>query len=83
VKAAMAAKGAGEQAGIRIVRGITSGQSGTVVIGLTIKHQPEPHDAEIQKEGLRIFVEEALVEALGRRTLDVRIAREGPELVFH
>jgi hypothetical protein len=34
------------------------------------------------RKGSRIFVEEALVEPLDGRTLDVRDANEGLELVF-
>ena len=43
---------------------------------------PLRNDAELEQSGLRIFVEDALVEPLDGRTLDVREGDGGPELIF-
>jgi Fe-S cluster assembly iron-binding protein IscA len=53
-----------------------------VAVGFAISEDPNPDDEEIEQEGLRIFVEDALIEPLDGRILDVREASEGPELVF-
>ena len=53
-----------------------------VDVGFAINEDPNPDDAEFKQEGLRIFVEDVLIEPLGGRVLDVREAREGPELGF-
>src|SRR5579875_1565435 len=81
LKAAKAARGAAD-AGIRIQRGVDPNQSGMLTIGITISEFPEPRDEEMELEGLRIYVEDALVAPLDGRTLDVRNADEGPELIF-
>ena len=81
LKAAKAARGAAD-AGIRIQRGVDPNQSGMLTIGITISEFPEPRDEEMEVEGLRIYVEDALVAPLDGRTLDVRNADEGPELIF-
>jgi Fe-S cluster assembly iron-binding protein IscA len=51
-------------------------------IGLQISDEPRPGDDELEQEGLRIFVEDALIDPLDGRTLDVRDSEEGPEFVF-
>jgi Fe-S cluster assembly iron-binding protein IscA len=85
LKAAKAANGAADDAGIRIRRGPMpedeADQSG-IAVGLAISDRPAPTDEEFEQEGLRIFVEDTLVEPLDGRTLDVRDANEGPELVW-
>jgi iron-sulfur cluster assembly protein len=81
LKAAKAAEGAADDAGIRILRGVMPNESG-IAVGLAISDDPDPDDEEFEQEGLRIFVEDALVEPLDGRTLDVREADEGPEFVF-
>jgi Fe-S cluster assembly iron-binding protein IscA len=53
-----------------------------IAVGFTISDDPDPDDEEFEQEGLRIFVEDALVEPLDQCTLDAREADEGPELVF-
>jgi Fe-S cluster assembly iron-binding protein IscA len=84
LKAAKAAEGATGGAGIRLRRGAIANDSGNVTVGFTISDEPDPDDEEFEQEGLRIFVEEALVEPLDGRTLDVRDANEdeGLKLVF-
>jgi Fe-S cluster assembly iron-binding protein IscA len=82
LKTAKAAQGAKEDAGIRFRVGQASNQPGAVTVGVTISNSPSPGDKEFEQQGLRIFVEDALVEPLNGRTLDVREADEGPELVF-
>ncbi len=82
LKAAKAANGAPEQAGIRIRRGSKSDDPEALAIGVTISDELGPGDQEFEQEGLRIFVEDALVEPLDGLTLDIREASEGPELIF-
>jgi Fe-S cluster assembly iron-binding protein IscA len=82
LKAAKAAQGATEDAGIRILKGTLPGEPGTLAVGFKITDDPRPDDEEFEQQGLRIFVEDALVEPLDGRTLDVRDANEGPELVW-
>ena len=82
LKVAKAANGAPEQAGIRIRRGSKAEDPGALAIGVTISDEPGPGDEEFEQEGLRIFVEDALVEPLDGLTLDIREAGEGQELVF-
>jgi Fe-S cluster assembly iron-binding protein IscA len=43
---------------------------------------PDPADEEFEQEGLRIFVEDTLVEPLDGLTLDARIDDKGTEFVF-
>jgi Fe-S cluster assembly iron-binding protein IscA len=81
LKAEIAAKGAADDAGIRILRGVMPNESG-IAVAFAISDDPDPDDEEFEQEGLRIFVEDALVEPLDGRTLDVREADEGPEFVF-
>ena len=81
LKAAKAAEGAANNAGIRIRRGVMPNETG-ITVGIAISNDPDPHDEEFEQEGLRIFVEEALIKPLDGRTLDVRDAEEGPELVW-
>lgn len=77
------AEGGLPTAGIRIRRG-DSGRSENeaLAIAFTISNEPEPNDEEFEQNGLRIFVEDALVEPLDGRTLDVGDGGDGPELVF-
>jgi iron-sulfur cluster assembly protein len=82
LKAAKAAENAPDYAGIRIRRWVVSNGNGGVAVGFAISEDPSPDDEEFEQEGLRIFVEDALIEPLDGRILDVREASEGPELVF-
>jgi Fe-S cluster assembly iron-binding protein IscA len=82
LKAAKAAEGATRGAGIRLRRGAIPDDSGDVAVGLAICDEPDPNDEEFEQEGLRIFLEEDLVEPLEGRTLDVIDANEGLKLVF-
>jgi Fe-S cluster assembly iron-binding protein IscA len=81
LKAAKTVEGAAEDAGIRILRGVAANES-KISIGIAISDEPDPDDEEFEQDGLRIFVEDVLVEPLDGRTLDVREAAEGTELVF-
>jgi len=81
LKAAKAAEGAANDAGIRIGRGVTANES-KISVGFAISDEPDPDDEELELEGLRIFVEDVLVEPLDGRTLDVRDANDGLQLVF-
>ena len=82
LKAAKVGGQAPDHAGIRIRRGAASSEPGRVAVGFTISEEPDPNDEEFEQEGLRIFVEDALIEPLEGRTLDVRDTSEGPELIF-
>ena len=84
LKAAKAAQGAAPEAGIRIRRGAAAEDSRErAAVGFTVVEQPSPGDEESEQNGLRIFVDEQLVEILDGRTLDVwNESDEGPELVF-
>jgi hypothetical protein len=57
-------------------------ESGKPSVGFTISEQPDPDDWEYEQEGLRIFVEDELVQPLDGRILDVRDANDGLQLVF-
>jgi iron-sulfur cluster assembly protein len=84
LKAAKAADNAPDYAGIRILAQswvVSYGTSG-VVIGFAVSQDPSPDDEEFEQEGLRIFIEDALIEPLNGRILDVREASQGPELIF-
>ncbi|HJU09879.1 MAG TPA: hypothetical protein VJ728_03330 [Candidatus Binataceae bacterium] len=82
LKATKAAQGVGDDSGIRLRRGTMPDEPGKVGIGFQISDGPRPGDDELEQEGLRIFVEDALIEPLDGRTLDVRDSDEGPEFVF-
>jgi iron-sulfur cluster assembly protein len=84
LKAAKAAEGASPDAGIRIHQ--TALPDGTrekgIGVAVTIKEEPEMSDEVLEQEGLRVFLESALVAPLDERTLDVQEAEQGVELVF-
>src|SRR5579885_2369457 len=83
LKAVKSAEAAADETGIRIQRGVRSRESGTVDIGFALSDGPETGDAEIEQDGLRIFLENELVKPLDGRTLDVRSdPKDGPELIF-
>jgi len=82
LKVAKAAEGATRGAGIRLRRGAILDESGKPSVGFTFSNEPDPEDWEFEQQGLRIFVEGVLVEPLEGRTLDVRDANDGLQLVF-
>jgi len=82
LKAAKAAEGAADGAGIRLRMGAIPDDSDKVAIGLAICEEPDPNDEEFEQEGLRIFLEEELVETLENRILDVTDANDELKLVF-
>jgi Fe-S cluster assembly iron-binding protein IscA len=84
LKAAKAAEGASHRAGIRLWRGgiRQQPQDQAIAVGFAISDDPEPGDEEFEQNGLRIFVQEHLVEALHGRMLDVAIGNVGTVLVF-
>jgi len=71
-----------EDAGIRIRRDAVSREDGAILVGLDVCDTPEVGDAELEEDGLHIFVEDALREPLEGRTLDVRNEEEGPRFIF-
>lgn len=73
------AEGAAEDSGIRIQR--EADESG-VAVGFAVTDEPDLDDEEFEQDGLRIFVEEALVDSLDGRTLDVVDVNGEPELVW-
>ena len=84
LKAAKAAQGAPPEAGVRIVKGAMSDDSGipALAVSFAISEDPAPDDEQLEPNGVRIFVEDALVEPLDGRTLDVQDGDDGPELIF-
>jgi Fe-S cluster assembly iron-binding protein IscA len=82
LKAAKLTEGAPAEAGIRIQRGTTTEDRGALTLSLAIREDPVPSDESFEQDGLRIFVEDALVEPLDGRTLDVREDGDGPALVL-
>jgi hypothetical protein len=49
---------------------------------VAIGYRQHPQNLMPGFQGLRIFVEDALIDPLDGRTLDVRDSEEGPEFVF-
>jgi iron-sulfur cluster assembly protein len=84
LRAVKAAEGASPESGIRILKGQTSEKSGkrTVTVQFAVSEDPCQDDEELQENGLRIFVDETLVDDLDGRTLDVTAADRGLELFF-
>jgi Fe-S cluster assembly iron-binding protein IscA len=75
-------EGVSEDAGIRIRRDAVAREPGIIRVGFDICDGPEAGDAELEQNGLRIFVEDALRKPLEDRTLDVRNEEAKPEFVF-
>ena len=75
-------EGVSRDAGIRIRQDAVSRELGTIRVGFDICDGPEAGDAELEQNGLRIFVEDALRKPLEGRTLDVRNEEAKPEFVF-
>jgi Fe-S cluster assembly iron-binding protein IscA len=86
LKTAKSTKGIPDQTGIRIKRSVvppaSNGQPGAVGVGLAFTDGPEAGDAEMEQDGLRIFIEADLTEPLDGRTLDARDDGNGAELVL-
>jgi Fe-S cluster assembly iron-binding protein IscA len=82
LKASKAAKGAEDPVEIRIRRGAMLGDPEQFAVGLQISDEPDPGDGMFEQEGLRIFIEDALIEPLDGRTLDVRDSGEGPQFII-
>jgi Fe-S cluster assembly iron-binding protein IscA len=82
--AARGAEGGSPTAGIRIRKHGDRKKSGkkTLAIGFAISDERYPEDEEYEENGLRMFVEEALVEPLDGRTLDVSTVGDELQLVF-
>ena len=75
-------EGVSENAGIRIRQDAVSPETGAIRVGFDICDSPEAGDAELERNGLRIFVEDTLSKPLEGRTLDVRNEKAKPEFVF-
>ncbi len=82
LKVAATSADAPPNAGIRIKRDPNSVAHG-ISIAFAIAEAPEDGDAELECDGLRIFVEDALVGALEDKTLDVREDGKESLLIFH
>jgi Fe-S cluster assembly iron-binding protein IscA len=85
LKAVKQSEGAPAGAGVRIQRaGDAEDHGKTVTLSVAIRNSPVPSDESFEQNGLRIFVEDALVEPLDGRMLDVREDddNEGPALVL-
>ena len=70
------AEGAPDDAGIRILSRDVADGSGEVAVEFAISDDPAPDDEEFEQEGLRIFVEDELVETLGSREAAQRVIAE-------
>lgn len=64
------------------MRDAVSREPGTTRLCFDICDEPEAGDAELEQDGLRIFVEDGLREPLEGLTLDVRNEEVSPEFVF-
>jgi Fe-S cluster assembly iron-binding protein IscA len=84
LKSAKAEQGAAPEAGIRILERVIPSNSGrALTVDFAITEDPAPDDEKLEQDGLRIFLQDTLIEPLDGYTLDVREdADEGPELVF-
>ncbi len=86
LKTAKSSKGIPDQAGIRIQRSVLppepGREPGMVGVGFVFSDSPQSGDAEMEQDGLRIFVEAELTEPLDGRTLDARDDENGAELVL-
>lgn len=83
LKAARTNAGASGDAGLRIRRAEPPTSNGdAIALAFTFSDEPEPEDGTVEQEGLRVFVEQSLIEPLSERTLDVRATEQGAELVF-
>ena len=82
LKAAKVAKAARKDAGIRIQRSALSEERNAIAVSFVVSDEPQSGDDAFEQHGLRIFVEDALVQRLDGHTLDVDDGGEMPELVF-
>jgi Fe-S cluster assembly iron-binding protein IscA len=84
LKVAKTAEGAPQDAGIRLCldTGFKAPGVAFVEIGLAISDGPKSGDEEFEQDGIRIFVEDRLVEPLEDRTLDVQEGNDRMRLVF-
>ena len=84
LKGAKTAEGAPQDAGIRLRldSGFKDPVEVFVDIRLAISDGPKSGDEEFEQDGLRIFVEDRLVEPLEDHTLDVQEDNDGMRLVF-
>ena len=82
LKVAKTAEGGAASAGIRLGKMTEVPGEPRISVGFAIMDEPAPDDEEFKQHGLRIFIEDVLVEPLDGHTLDVREAAEGIELVF-
>lgn len=82
LKTAKRTEGAPPEAGIRIEQANIPDVHGAVVLRLAIQSNPWPSDVSFEQDGLRFFVEHALLEPLDGLTLDLRENGQGPELVL-
>lgn len=83
LKAARTDAGVSPNAGLRIRRADPrQSDESAIALALAFSDAPEPDDETVEHEGLRVFVEQSLIEPLSERTLDVQPTGRGTELVF-
>jgi Fe-S cluster assembly iron-binding protein IscA len=82
LKAAKAAQGAPDDAGIRIRRAAVSERLDAIAVGFVVSDEPHSGDDAFEQHGLQFFIEGVLVGPLEGRTLDVNDGGDMPELVF-
>lgn len=73
VKEIVARSGGAEGAGLRIEAESADGTQ----FGVAIAPAPEAHDAVIEQDGARVYVEEHAAQALDDKTLDARVGEDG------
>jgi Fe-S cluster assembly iron-binding protein IscA len=82
LKAAKLTEGAPADAGVRIQRAEVADDHGMIAVSLAIRNGPVSSDKSFEQDGQRIFIEDALVEPLDGRMLDVREDSDGTALVL-
>ncbi len=81
LKAVKQSEGAPAGAGVRIQRaGDAEDHGRAVTLSVAFRNSPVPSDESFERDGLRIFVEDTLIEPLDGRMLDVREDDEGAAL---
>jgi Fe-S cluster assembly iron-binding protein IscA len=82
LKATKLTMGAPPDAGVRIQREAISEDRSVPAVSLAIRENPAPSDQSFEQDGLRIFVEDSLMEPLDGHTLDIREDDDGAAIIL-
>jgi len=82
LKATKLTMGAPPDVGVRIQRETIDEDRGALGLSLALRENPAPSDQSFEQDGLRIFVEDSLMEPLDGRTLDIREDDDGAAIVL-